>query len=125
MTQDAIADRLVNYADAVAAFSVVNSLAFLVTLSEPEVRCSLAYVQWIVVGGQLSFSLAISLAIVVLRKLEVAARASIPVAPDVDRFLHGFFIARLAVIALFTLFTVGAAARALTLANTYCTRTPA
>jgi hypothetical protein len=120
VTQEAIADRLVNYADAITAFSAVNSLAFLVTLSDPEVRCSLAHVPCIVVGGQLSFSVAISLAVVVLRKLEVAARIPTLVAPEVDRFLRGFFIARLAVIGLFAVIAAGSAIRALVLASTYC-----
>lgn len=45
MTRDAIADRLVSYSDAIVAFSVVNSLAFLVALTERDVRCSLVDIQ--------------------------------------------------------------------------------
>ena len=56
MTAEALADRLVNYADAVTAFSVVNSLAFLVTLTEIDVRCSIAHLQGLVVGGQLTLA---------------------------------------------------------------------
>ena len=42
MTQNSLADRFINYRDAVAAFSVVNAVAFLIALSELEVRCSLS-----------------------------------------------------------------------------------
>jgi hypothetical protein len=41
MTQGALADRFVNYADAVVAFAMVNALAFLIALSERNARCSL------------------------------------------------------------------------------------
>lgn len=41
MTPGTLADRFVNYRDALAAFSVVNAMAFLIALTETEVRCSL------------------------------------------------------------------------------------
>lgn len=118
MTPEAIADRLVNFADAIAAFSVVNSLAFLVTLGDPEIRCSIANALWLVVGGHLAFGVAYAMAVAVLRSLEIAMRGTTPVTPEIGQFLRGFFIARLAVIALFTLFTSVSAA--LALANPGC-----
>ncbi len=41
MTEATLADRIFNYLDAVAAFSVVNSLAFLAALAEDDVRASI------------------------------------------------------------------------------------
>jgi len=41
VTRDAIADRLVNYSDAIVAFGVVNALAFLIALTERDVRLSI------------------------------------------------------------------------------------
>ena len=41
MKRDALADRCLNYADALVAYSLVNGLAFLVALGEPELRCSI------------------------------------------------------------------------------------
>jgi len=42
LTREDIADRLINYADAAAAFSVVNSIAFVLTLAQSDVRSSVA-----------------------------------------------------------------------------------
>ena len=40
MTREDIADRLINYADAAAAFMVVNAIAFVVSLAQSDVRSS-------------------------------------------------------------------------------------
>ena len=68
MTQEALADRLVNYADAVAAFSVVNGLAFVITLTETELRCSIAHLNWFVISGQITFSTILALGVIALRQ---------------------------------------------------------
>ena len=108
MTREAIADRLVSYADAAAAFSAVNSLAFVVTLTQPEVRCTLVAAKWLTVSGSILQSLGIALVVVMLRKAEIHARASsAALEPAVERFLRGFFVGRLGVIAFFALFTIG------------------
>ena len=75
MTRETLADRLVNYADAVAAFAVVNSLAFLLALTETEVRCSLSHLLWLVVAGQIVVGLAMTGAVVALRRVELRLRA--------------------------------------------------
>ncbi len=105
-TRETIAERLANYADAAAAFSAVNSLAFVVTLTQPEVRCTLANVKWITVSGTTLQSLGIALVVVMLRRAEIHVRAnSSPMTPDVEWFLRAFFLARLAVIGIFGLLT--------------------
>jgi len=99
MTREALADRLVNYADAVAAFAVVNALAFLVAITETEVRCSLAHLLWLVVTGQIVVGLAMTGAVVALRRIELRLRASDAPAPDdIQQLLHTFFIVRLGVV---------------------------
>ena len=114
MSPEALADRLVNYADAVAAFSVVNSIAFVVTLTEGDIRCSISHLMWLVVGGQISFSLIVSMGVVFLRHLECSVRnAGDAPTPVVTKYLRGFFVARLVVIAFSTLATVGFAVMAL------------
>lgn len=123
MNHEVLADRLVNYADAVAAFYVVNSIVFLVTLSETDVRCSLADTQNFVLGGQITFSLLVTLAVVALRRTELKIRASTELAPDIAGYLRAFFLVRLAVIAASTAFTVFAAFGAI--ADPACTMPPA
>lgn len=115
MTREALADRLINYADAVAAFAVVNSLAFLVALAEREVRCSLIDRLSLVVGGQLALSFVVMASVLLLRRSELKVRASsAPLAAEVSSYLRGFFLVRIAVIALATVFTVSMAILALT-----------
>ncbi len=106
MTRDDIADRLINYADAAAAFSAVNAVAFLVALAQPEVRCTLVTVKWLAVTGQLFQSFAVAFVVVMLRRREVEMRRPCPATPDVERFLRGFFFGRLGVVGIFTLFTI-------------------
>jgi len=114
LTQEALADRLVNYADAVAAFSVVNGIAFVVTLTETEVRCSIAHLNWFVISGQITFSSIIAFGVIALRHLELKVRSSASAqAPIVESFLRGFFIARITVILVSTVATVMFAAMAL------------
>ena len=99
MTREALADRLVNYADAVAAFAVVNALAFLVALTETEVRCSLAHLLWLVVTGQIAVGLVMTLAIVALRRVELRLRGSdAPPPADIQQLLRSFFIVRIGVV---------------------------
>ena len=99
MTREALADRLVNYADAVAAFAVVNSLAFLLALTETEIRCSLASVELLVIIGQILVGFVMTLAVISLRRVELRLRASDPSAPDdVKRLLGRFYIVRIGVI---------------------------
>lgn len=50
MTRQALADRLVSYSDTLVAFSLVNGLAFVITLGEPDIRCSIAAVSGVLFG---------------------------------------------------------------------------
>jgi hypothetical protein len=42
MTRESLADRIITYCDALAAFSLVNALAFVIALADPDIRCSIA-----------------------------------------------------------------------------------
>lgn len=106
MTRDALADRLVNYADAATAFALVNSLAFILSLTETDVRCSVADLAWFVYTGQTAFGAVVTLAIVVLRRLELRVRAGSATPADVLPYLRGFFLARVAVVWLSVVFAL-------------------
>jgi hypothetical protein len=98
MTRDAIADRLVNYSDAIVAFSLVNSLAFLIALTERDVRCSLvdiASTLWVAITA---FGAVLSVALLACRHAEVRMRAGSSQDPRAARALRYFQIARLAIV---------------------------
>lgn len=106
MNHEVLADRLVNYADALAAFSVVNAIGFLVALSETDVRCSLADTRNFVIGGQIASSIIVALAVVLLRRSELKVRASTQLSSDIAGYLRTFFFVRLGIIAASTAFAV-------------------
>ena len=102
MKREAIADRLVNYCDAVAAFSIVNSLAFLLAMTETEVRCSLADRALLVYTGLVAFAIVLTIVVVWCHRLEGRIRASgQPLAEDIQSLRRGLFFARIAIIWLF------------------------
>ncbi len=100
MKREAIADRLVNYGDAIAAFSFVNSLAFLLALTETEVRCSMADLASFVYIGLAASAVIYTIAVVGCRRVEKRIRASEgePPAEDIQSLLRAFFVARIVVI---------------------------
>lgn len=50
MNRHVLADRIVVYCDTVVAFPVVNGFAFLIALGEPDIRCSIAEIGWMIGG---------------------------------------------------------------------------
>ena len=99
MKREAIADRLVNYGDAMAAFSVVNSLAFLVAMAETEVRCSLAGRATLVYIGLVTFTVVLTIGVIACHRAEGRIRSSgEPLAQDIRSLRRAFFIARIVVI---------------------------
>ena len=99
MKRETIADRLVNYGDAIAAFSFVNSLAFLLALTETEVRCSLVDVASFVYIGLMAYAGILTIAVVGCRRVENRFRAADePLAEDIQSLLRAFFVVRIVVI---------------------------
>ena len=74
MDRHVLADRIVVYCDTVVAFSVVNGFAFLIALGEPDIRCSIARISWVVGGFNLLFPILSTTALVWLRRMEMRLR---------------------------------------------------
>lgn len=96
MKREALADRIVTYSDAVVAFGLVNGLAFFVAMGEPDIRCSIAGIAGIVAILNAIFVLAMTYALVWLRRYELrlrgddsAARADAGADSDVERERSG------------------------------------
>ena len=86
MTRDALADRIITYSDALAGFSLVNALAFLVTLSDPDIRCSIASIATFVIVSNLLIPVGISAGLVALRRYERRLRPADAQDELVERF---------------------------------------
>ena len=98
MTKEAIADRLVNYSDAIVAFSVVNSLAFLIALTERDVRCSFLDIQPTFWFTYFLFFALMTAALVGCRKAEIQLREGSAQDLDATRALKYFHLARIGVV---------------------------
>jgi len=107
LTREALADRLVNYSDAAAAFSIVNAFGFLLALAETEIRCSLVSQASLVYAGQLLTGFVLTAVVVALRRLELSLRSPVTGGdPTVRRVLHAFFVVRISVVWVVVLLTL-------------------
>ncbi len=116
MDRPALADRLVTYSDTVVAFALVNGFAFLITLGEPDIRCSIADVSEIAFALNLLFPPAGTYALFWLQRYETLLRygseADEATAPPEDELVSRFwriaFFVRIGLIWLFgTIVIVG------------------
>ena len=108
MTRQALDDRLVTYSDTVVAFALVNGFAFLISLGEPDIRCSIANVSVVAFSLNVIVPVAGSYALFWLRAYQRALRADAEdegegAEPDelVARFWRIAFGVRLGLIWLF------------------------
>lgn len=103
LKRDRLAERLVTYSDTVVAFALVNGLAFLITLGEPDIRCSIADVVAVAFAGNLLLPVAATWALIWMRgqarRLELDAEE--PEDPVVDRFWRVLFRVRVTLIWVF------------------------
>ena len=85
MNRIALADRIINYSDALAAFSLVNALAFIVTLAEPEIRCSIVRITEAVIATNVIMAGLLTAGLIGLRRFELSLRADVPESERDDR----------------------------------------
>jgi len=114
MDRIALADRIINYCDALAAFSLVNAFAFVVTLADPDIRCSIAAIAGMVMTANIVIPILITAGLVGLRRLEQSLRSEEEADPEVERFWRRAQLVRLSlvwIVALGVIVGVGAATR--------------
>ena len=90
----ALADRMSSYGDAVAAFSLVNSLGFFAAIAEGEVRCALVDNRVAVVSIMFVVQLMYVAAVIALRRVETNLRGDLESSPAVIRFRKQWHRAR-------------------------------
>ena len=102
MTRQALSDRIETYSDTVVAFALVNGFAFLISLGEPDIRCSIANVSVVAYALNLIVPTAGSYALFWLRAYQRALSAEAEETEElVARFWRIAFSVRLVLIWLF------------------------
>jgi hypothetical protein len=107
MDRHKLADRIVVYSDTVVAFSVVNGFAFLIALGEPDIRCSIARISWVIGGINLVFPILSTIALVWLRRMEERLRDGESQDPLVTYFWRIVVPLRLGLVWVFSVVVVG------------------
>lgn len=101
MKREAVADRIVTYCDGLVAFSLVNGFAFLIALSEPDIRCSISRIAGTSIVVNIFFPLVSTFLLVWLRRYERRLRADEPVDELVSHFWNVVGVFRLVLIWFF------------------------
>lgn len=70
MNRQALADRIISYSDTLVAFAIVNGFAFVISLGEPDIRCSIANVSGVAFAINLIAPLVSTYGLVWLRRYE-------------------------------------------------------
>jgi hypothetical protein len=106
LERTALADRFVNYADAASVFPLVQAVAFSLTLSETDIRCSVAEIWELVILGNMFFAVIVTVAVVVFRRAELALRIDTTLDTLVSKYLKRLQIGRYVLIWLSYGYTV-------------------
>jgi len=114
-----LADRMITYSDTIVAFSLVNGFAFLTTLGEPDIRCSIANVASVALTLNVIFPIAGTYGLIWLRRYERELRRAdadrvgegepvgdVTSDPMVERFWNVLFRVRLGLIWLFAVLVI-------------------
>jgi hypothetical protein len=94
----ALADRLVNYADALVAVSFVGMSGLSIALADPDVRCSLTRGVFPVMVANLISAAGVSVLLVILRSWESNLRSPSLSSPRAARYLSRLHIARFVIV---------------------------
>lgn len=98
MDDRALADRLVNYADALVAVSFVGMSGLSIALADPDVRCSLTRGVTPVAVANLVSAAVVSLLLVILKGWESDLRSPTPPSPKSARYSRRLHIARFIIV---------------------------
>jgi len=112
---------MITYSDTIVAFSLVNGFAFLTTLGEPDIRCSIANVASVALTLNVIFPIAGTYGLIWLRRYERQLRTvdvdvdwdgdgeaarDVTSDPMVERFWNVLFRVRLSLIWLFAVLVI-------------------
>ncbi len=106
MTREALADRIITYSDALVAFSLVNALAFVIAMAEPDIRCSIVRIAGFAIGLNFVIPVILCAVLFALRRFERRLRPAEGSDPTVERFWGVAQGVRYALVCLFSLLVV-------------------
>ena len=93
-----LADRLVNYADAIAALMFLGTSGLGIAVADPDIRSTIARGADFVALAYIISGVLFSSILVVLRRWETDLRSDLPPAPKARRYSRYLFWARFAVV---------------------------
>ena len=94
----ALADRVVNYSDALVAIVFVGASGLGIAVADPETRSSMNLITPWMIGGNVILGVLISTLLIVLRRWELDLRLDVPTTIKIQRYSQYFYRARHVVI---------------------------
>ncbi|MEM9175483.1 MAG: hypothetical protein AAGC67_09635 [Myxococcota bacterium] len=96
--ETALADRLVNYSDALVAVSFLGVSGIGIAIADPDIRCTIAdgagYIAW----GNLANGVIFTALILLFRRWEAVLRADAPPSETVARYTRWIHLGRLVIL---------------------------
>ncbi len=90
----ALADRIVNYSDAIAAIVFLGASGLGIAVADPETRSSINLISGWMIVGNIFIGVVFSYLLVVLRRWELDLRGTGSKDSNVRRYSHYFYLAR-------------------------------
>jgi hypothetical protein len=96
--ETALADRIVNYSDALVAVAFLGVSGLGVAVADPDIRCSVATAIPQIMGSNLINAIVLSGLVLWLRKWEIDLRVESPHRGKVAKYVRWLHVARLVII---------------------------
>lgn len=90
----ALADRAVNYSDALVALVFIGASGLGIAVADPDTRASMNLITYWMIGGNITLGAVISILLSVLRRWEYDLRIDLPKEGKVYRYSRYFYWAR-------------------------------
>lgn len=90
-----LADRLVNYSDALVGVMIVGASGLAIALADPDIRSSLSFGAFLgIIVGNVLMGIGVSLLLRLLRRWELDLTSDLPTNPKIQRYSRLFYLGR-------------------------------
>jgi hypothetical protein len=90
----ALADRIVNYSDALAAIAFLGASGLGIAVADPDTRASINLISMWMIAGNIFLAVLFSCLLILLRRWELELRGEAPAGSNVRRYSNYFYLAR-------------------------------